>query len=98
MQQMNVPDEMKVPINFDDKDLPEAVRTLRPLMYKDGDSFCCLLGPDQHQGVSGRGSTRQEALTDWEANMRKRIIYHKPGDELARFIEDTLNASKKDAG
>lgn len=93
---MNVPDEMKVNINYEDDKLPEAIRTLRPVVYRDGDSFCCLLGPDPQEGIFGCGPTREEALIDWEANMRKRIIYHSPGDKMAQFIEDNLNASDKE--
>src|SRR5688572_2097420 len=96
MKQMDVPQEMKVSINYEDKNLPPAVRTLRPVVFKEGDSFCCLLGPDPQEGVVGCGNTKEEALTDWEANMRKRIIYHRPGDELAQYIEDSLNSSGKD--
>ena len=95
---MNVPEEIKVNIDFEDQNLPEAVRTLRPILFKDGDSFCCLLGPDPQEGVFGCGSTKEAALIDWEANMRKRIAYHKAGDEVAQFIEDNRNASKKDVG
>jgi hypothetical protein len=98
MKQMDVPAEMKIEMNYEDADLPEAVKTLKPLVFKDGDSFCCLLGPDPQEGVFGCGPTQQEALNDWEANMRKRIIYHKAGDEVAQFIEDNLNASAKDIG
>src|SRR5688572_17293206 len=96
MKQMDVPEEIKVKIDCADKNVSQAVRTLRPTLFTEGDSFCCLLGPDRQEGVYGCGSTREEALTEWEANMRKRIIYHKPGDEVAQFIVDSLNAFNKD--
>jgi hypothetical protein len=96
MKQMDIPEEDRITIDYENKDLPEAVRTLRPTLFKKDDAFCCLLGPDQQEGVFGCGATREEALLDWESNLRKRIIYHKPGDELAQFIEDSLNASAKD--
>jgi hypothetical protein len=95
MKQMEVPAEMKVKINYEDENLPRAVKTLKPVVFEDGDSFCCLLGPDPQEGVFGCGATKEEALTDWETNMRKRIIYHAPDDEVAQFIEDKLNTSVK---
>jgi hypothetical protein len=95
MQQMTVPEEVTVKINPDDKSLPEAVRTLQPLVFKDRDAFCCVLGPNTEEGVFGCGDSAKAALEDWEANMRKRIIYHKKDDEVAGFIIDKLNASIK---
>src|SRR5688572_10252201 len=96
MKQMYVPADIKVEIDYADKNVSQAVRTLRPTLFTEGDSFCCLWGPDRQEGVYGCGATRGEALTEWEANMRKRIIYHKPGDDVAQFIVDSLNASAKD--
>lgn len=53
MIQMNVPDSMKVKIDFENARLPESVKTLRPLFFEDGTGFCCVLGPDPQDGVFG---------------------------------------------
>ena len=91
MVQMNIPDRMKVKINFDDTSLSEAARTLQPLIFQKANYFCCLLGPDPQVGVFGCGETVSKALIDWEANIHKRIISYKEGDEVAEFIITRLN-------
>lgn len=98
MQQMNVPDKMKVNVDYDDKALPHAARTLQPLVFTEGDAFYCVLGPDMQKGVLGSGQTAKDALIDWEANVRRRIIYHNENDEVAEFIIDKLNARTDDSG
>lgn len=98
MEQMNVPEKIKIDVNFDDKTLSEAVRTLQPLIFKDGKTYCCVLGPNRLTGIFGCGPTINTALEEWEANMRKRIIYPQINDAVVTFVQDKLNASKKLVG
>ncbi len=46
MKQLNVPAEMKVDVDYSDKQIPESAKIFTPLVFKDGDSFCVVLGPD----------------------------------------------------
>jgi len=98
MQQMNVPEDCKVSINFDDESLHPAVKTLQPLLFTDGNGFCCLLGPDFTAGVMGCGATADAAVKNWEANLHKRISNPGKEDVVATFILDKLNASVNDVG
>lgn len=91
MKQMNVPEKIKIPVDFDDKSLSEAVRTLQPLVFKDGKTFCCVLGPNRMRGIFGCGPSLNVALDEWESNMRKRIIYPQVDDYVVRFVQDKLN-------
>ena len=95
MEQLNVPEEMKIPIDYGDQQIPASVKTFRPLLYQEGESFCCILGPDPQSGIFGCGKTPQEALEDWDVNLSDRIKYHTDDDEIARYIADTLKASVK---
>ena len=49
MKQMQVPASMLVTVDFEDKAIPEAIREFRPAVYRDGESFCVLLGEDPKQ-------------------------------------------------
>lgn len=98
MKQMNVPEKIKVAIDFDDRSLTEAVRTLQPLVFKDGKTYCCVLGPNRLTGIFGCGPSIEAALEEWEASMRKRIIYPQANDAVVTFVQDKLNASKKQVG
>jgi hypothetical protein len=95
MEQMNVADEQKLPIDYDNPDLPSSVKTFRPLLYQDGDWICVVLGPDPQTGVFGRGTSTEEAISDWDNHLQDLIRYHKEEDEVAQYIADTLKASVK---
>jgi len=93
MQQLNVPEENKLPIDYEDGSLPASVRRFRPLLYQEGDLICAILGPDTQTGIYGCGADIAEALKKWDAQLQDRIKYHKGDDEVARYIIDTMNAS-----
>lgn len=93
MEQLNVPDEMKIPVDFDDKNLPPSVKMFRPLVFRDGDSVGVVLGPDPKEGVFGCGPTAEEALKEWDDHLKIRMGDHQEDDEVARYIMDTLKAS-----
>lgn len=93
MEQLNVADELKVPIDFTDKELPPSVNTFRPLLFHDGNAFCCVLGPDPQEGVFGCGESPKAALMDWDKHLQERIAKHKENDPVATYIDETLRAS-----
>lgn len=95
MEQENIPEDIQVKIDFDDLRLSEAVRRLQPLVFNDGNGFRCLLGPDEQEGIVGNGETAEAALEDWEANMRKRIIYPRSNDQVISFVVEKLNSPPK---
>jgi hypothetical protein len=40
--------------------------------------------------------TKEEALSDWEINLRERVKTADAADEVGQYIIDTLKISKKD--
>ena len=94
MKQLNVPEEMKVTIDFTKPDIPESVKAFRPLLFHDGNAYCCVLGPDPQAGVFGCGETPEKALKDWDVHLKERQLSKDQNDEVARYIKDTLNTSK----
>ncbi|WP_114791317.1 hypothetical protein U0035_00240 [Niabella yanshanensis] len=90
MTQMIIPMEMQVRLDYERKDWPPLVRELRPIIWEEGPSYCCLLGPDFREGILGYGPTIEEAVADWELHVQERLEHHEPGDEIAAFIEETL--------
>ena len=93
MIQLEVPDELKVAIDLDDKDVPESAKTFQPVLFKDGNSFCCVLGPDPEEGVFGCGQTPVEALKDWDKNLQERKTVTDKNDEVALFIQRVIDPS-----
>ncbi|WP_134089951.1 hypothetical protein [Olivibacter sp. XZL3] len=95
MEQMRIPQEMIVPFNYESQDLPRSVKELRPVIFQDGNDFCCVLGPDTRKGIFACGLSPQEALKNWQHNLDERIKNHPDDDEVAAYIIDALNASNK---
>ncbi|HKG08888.1 MAG TPA: hypothetical protein VKB19_20625 [Pedobacter sp.] len=92
MEQMNIADSMKVDIDFSNQDLPASVRKLEPLVWKDGDTFCCVLGPDSQDGIFGCGESPEAALADWDAHLAQRLATSGLDDEVAQYARDVLKA------
>lgn len=90
MKQMDLPDEMKVPIE-NSTELPVSVKNLHPLLFRDGDSYCCVLGPNPAEGVFGCGKTAKDALVDWDNNLQERIKNADENDEVAAFARQHMN-------
>jgi hypothetical protein len=86
MKQMEIPEEMKIDIDYNDI-FPLSVGKLRPQVFRDGDHYCCLLGPNPAEGVFGCGETVTEALLDWDDQMHKRVMNADENDEVAAFIK-----------
>lgn len=93
---MQLPEEMLVAIDYEDDNIPLNAREFRPAVYKDGNSYCVLLGEDPQAGIFGCGETKEAALKDWDVHFSERIMMHAKGDELVQYIEDTRKVSKKD--
>lgn len=93
---MVIKDEAVVPVNYESLDLPATVRQFKPTVFKEGNMYCCILGPDRQKGVFASGSSVKEAIRNWDANVHIRLNRHKEDDEVARFMLDSLSVSKKD--
>lgn len=96
MKQMVISEEAVVHVNYESADFPATVRQFKPVIFKEKDSFCCILGPDKETGVFGCGRSVKEAIKDWDASFHKRLSNYKEDDEVARFLLDSLSVSKKD--
>lgn len=94
MKQLDVAEEAKYLVDFEDKNLSKAVRVFQPLVYMAGETFCVMLGPDAESGVFGKGISLEDALQEWETQLKDRIRFHKEEDEVANYIIDTLKTSK----
>lgn len=96
MQQIVINEDLIVPLDYKSLELSSAVRQFKPTLYKEGDSFVCVLGPDAEQAIYGRGATEDEALENWEEDFNDRLKSKGENDTIAQYIRDTLATSKKD--
>ncbi|GGH64391.1 hypothetical protein HNQ91_002314 [Filimonas zeae] len=96
MESMNLDGLEVISVDYENDNLPKAVKELRPAVYKDGTDYCAIIGPDPQAGVSGCGATPADALNDWNAKLPERISSPKPDDELAQEMTDALSLRKDD--
>jgi hypothetical protein len=93
MKQMDVPEEMKVEYNLDDWQVPVSAKILQPVLFKDGDSYCCVLGPDPTEGILGCGPTPDLALQDWDVHVRELLDAGNAAGDVAEFIRVNLKSA-----
>ncbi|TCS89261.1 hypothetical protein EDD80_102455 [Anseongella ginsenosidimutans] len=95
MEQMSISEKARVPFDYEKKGLPRAVCELRPIIFREGDLFRCLLGPDLQKGISGEGATPEAAVEEWVSSLRQRLQAHAE-DEATQYARDVLNTSVND--
>jgi hypothetical protein len=88
MKQFEVDESMKVQIDYNDVDIPDSVRTYKPLVFEDGNNYCVVLGPDPQVGIFGCGPTTKEALWDWDKHFNDFKNHHEEDDEVAIYIHE----------
>jgi hypothetical protein len=91
---MNVDGLETLEVDYESEDLPVSVRELRPIVYKDGDSICSVLGSDPQDGIFGCGISPEAALKDWDHHLKERLNNPLPNDEVVEFIQDSMDATK----
>jgi len=96
MEQMNVPESQKVDFDFENPKLDRTTRILQPLVFREGEGFCCLLGPDPQAGVFGCGDSAEGAVQDWETHVNAFLQTADNSDETAQYIRDMLNTKSED--
>ena len=93
MKQMDIDKKYLIPVDSEDADVPKSVKLLKPVLFHEGDAFCCLLGPDPQEGIFGCGQTQQQALEDWDMHAKERLKGRNPDDSLAKEITTNLDIS-----
>lgn len=98
MEQMDMSGLEVLKIDYTDKALPAAAKMFKPVVYKDGDSYCCLLGPDPKTGIFGCGHNPSEAIADWETHLQAGLVAGTESEGIIQYIKKRLEEiSKGDA-
>jgi hypothetical protein len=92
MEQMNVEESLKVKVDYSLPDLPPSVKKLQPLVWKEDNYYCCVLGPDPVEGIFGSGATPEMALADWDEQLVQRLATSALDNEVTEYIKDVLKA------
>lgn len=92
MQRMNVSKEVAVPIDYQRPGIPYTASVLQPILFKNGDDYCCVLGADPQSGVVGYGRTPEQAIQNWDELLKDRIETAGDDDPLVDYVKETLRA------
>lgn len=92
MEQMNVDEASKVTIDFSIPALPPSAGILQPLVYRQGQKYCCLLGPSPAIGIFGSGATAREAIIDWDVKLTARLASANEDDAVTTYVKDVYKA------
>jgi hypothetical protein len=71
--------------------LTGAASILQPVIFKEGNAFCCILGPNAHDGVFGCGKTPQAAVKAWDKDLKKHLATAAADDEVVKYVQDIIN-------
>lgn len=83
---MKIDPEMIVEVEY-----TGAAAILHPTVFVEGDSYCCIWGPDPMAGVVGCGNTPDEALEDWEETLRLRLGDGSENDEVVKEVRQLIS-------
>jgi hypothetical protein len=75
--------------------LSGAAQLLKPVVFKEGDSFCCLLGPDPQTGIFGCGPTPKQALSDWEEHLKEYLATADEDDYVLEYVNSIIAKEKE---
>lgn len=60
-----------IKIDYSQHDI--AAQKMQPIVYKNGDSFSCLSGPDPETGIFGTGETPAAAIAEWTRALQSKL-------------------------
>jgi hypothetical protein len=85
-----------ISLDYNSDDLPKSVKKLKPILFHEGNAFCCLLGPDPQEGIFGCGNTEKEALEDWDKHAKERVMKMDRNDTIVHTFLKQLKTDMDD--
>ncbi len=95
MWEIKIDETALVSVNYEEIDLPASFRAFKPILFKEENIYCCLLGPNPKEGIFGFGQTAVAAMSHWDLEFKKRLLIHTKKDTVAHFLLYKINSFKK---
>jgi hypothetical protein len=96
MEQMYVQPEQIVSFEFSRFRLPQYVNEFKPLLFKNGEVYFAVLGSDLKNGICGKGETPEDALMDWNDQLREVLRGPDLDNPAIRYVLETISALKRE--
>jgi hypothetical protein len=71
-------------------ELTGVAAVFKPVVFRAGSVYVCLLGEDVVTGVAGVGDTPEEAISDWNETLRMRLAEGGEDDEVIKYAKSYL--------
>jgi hypothetical protein len=94
---LNLSSNDVVSINYDDEHNSRFVKKLRPVVFRKGLEYCCLLGPSLEKGIVGRGITADKAINEWEKQIIRRLENFEEDDKIVFTARKILISNRPPA-
>ncbi|TCO25371.1 hypothetical protein EV200_104409 [Pedobacter psychrotolerans] len=75
--------------------LPTYVIVFKPLLFQERSRYIAVLGPDLESGITGYGETPEDALINWNDNLRSQIYNLDLKNEIIDDIRNKVAAKGK---
>jgi hypothetical protein len=85
MKQMTIDPKVIVHV-----DLTGVASLLHPVVFTEGDKYCCLLGPNPQAGVMGCGDTAEQSVSDWDDRLKERLSAGDDKDEIVQHVKKII--------
>lgn len=72
-----------------------VAKVLNSTVFKEGNSYCCILEPNPQVGVFGCGDSPIEAVNDWDKNLKERLSKSDEKDEIVIYVKSILASIPK---
>ena len=88
MKQPSIDQSAIVDLDYNASNIPSTVTEFKPVVFHDGDAYCCMLGSNPQEGVFGCGCSPQEAMEDWAKHFDERLEKPYENDQLIKDIQE----------
>ena len=96
MTQMQIDQRNVIPLNYNDIIHPKSVRVMKPTLFKVGELFCCLLGPDPKSGIFGTGNTMRAAVWSWNLHFHEQLKDPTVDPKVMDYVYGSMVLEKMD--
>ena len=86
---MEIIEEIQIELDYKSGNLSKAMKKLRPVVFKNGSGYLCLMRASPRSEIVGYGQSISEAISDWEAQLVFAMI-QKSRDPLVKHVKQVL--------
>jgi hypothetical protein len=92
---MEITEEIQIELDYKSGNLSKAMKKLRPVVFKSGCGYLCVMKANSRSEIVGYGQSVSEAISDWEAQLVFAMI-QKSKDPLVKRIKQLLQEREDD--